>query len=248
MRYVLSLHEKKFRRIYGEYIVEGIKQVREALACVYEIVYIVRSESYSGDTMDACTVVTVSDGVFTKLSDEATPQGILAVLKIPNCAVEPPQGVSLLLDGIADPGNLGTIIRTANAAGFYDIYLRGCADPFSLKCVRASMSGIFFVRLHIVEDDAALFAVLQNIPCLCADMEGENVFSFRTPNLYCLVIGNEANGVSASIRSICTHTVRIPMQATCESLNAGVAAGILMYILQQNKQGCVGTDNQTLNS
>lgn len=230
VRQVFSLHEKKFRREAGEYIIEGIKQVREAVSGGCDIRSVVVAESYGGDTFVQDKLVRVSDAVFEKLSDEPAPQGILAVLGIPACAAVPPRGRCLLLDGISDPGNLGTILRTANAAGYEDIYLRACADPFAPKCVRAAMGGLFFVRLHI-GDDGALREALGGIPLICADMDGEDVFSFSAPDKFCLVIGNEGNGVTEEVRSVCSHTVRIPMRASCESLNAAVSAGILMYEL-----------------
>ena len=147
---IASLKEKKGRREQGAYLVEGIKQVREALAGGLPVEQVVLSERYAGDPLPVPPEkqLLVSEAVFAKLSEEASPQGVLAVLRVPACTPRPPKGNSLLLDGIADPGNLGTIIRTANGAGYEDIYLKNCTDPFSPKCVRASMSGIFFVRLH----------------------------------------------------------------------------------------------------
>ena len=226
---ILSLKEKKFRRASGLYLVEGIKQVREAVAAGQEPVCVVCSELYAGETFSA-EPMRVSDGVFEKLSDEVAPQGILAVLRIPDLAPEPPRGRCLLLDGVADPGNLGTIIRTANAAGYEDIYLLGCTDAYAPKSVRSAMSGLFFVRLHAGTREE-IFSALENIPMLCADMGGENIFSYRPPERFCLVIGNEANGVSAEVRARCGCTLGIPMRKSCESLNAGVSAGVLMYLL-----------------
>ena len=226
---ILALKEKKYRRERGEYIVEGIKQVREAVAGGCEVVCGVQSESYAGERFFAEPLV-VSDGVFEKLSDEVAPQGVLAVLRIPDLTPVPPRGNCLLLDGVSDPGNLGTILRTANAAGYEDIYLLGCADPFSPKCVRSAMSGLFFVRVYAGEK-VEIFSALGGVPMLCADMHGEDIFTFRPPARFCLVIGNEANGVSGDVRARCAAAVRIPMRSSCESLNAGVSAGILMYLL-----------------
>ena len=155
-------------------------------------------------------------------------------MKMPDCSIKAPSGNALLLDTLSDPGNLGTIIRTANAAGYTDIYLRNCTDPFSSKSVRASMSGIFFVRLHS-GSLGEISEVLGDIPKICADMNGENVFRFQVPQRFCLVIGNEANGVSDEVRSLCRYTVRIPMRESCESLNAGISAAVLMYQLGAEK-------------
>lgn len=227
---VNSLKEKKYRAEYGEYIVEGIKQIREAVAAGQKIVSIYYSPRYRGELTEHERSVPVSDEVFGKLSEEVSPQGILAVLEIPENAPEAPQGNALFLDGISDPGNLGTIIRTANGAGYADIYLKNCTDPYAPKCVRSAMSGLFFVRLHILSEN--VYPFLDGIPFICADMGGENVYSFRPPQKFVLVIGNEANGVSEEMRKVCEYTVSIPMRECCESLNAGVSAGILMYHLK----------------
>ena len=231
---VTSLKEKKYRNLHGEFIVEGIKQIREAVFSELEIVHIFYSPLYNGEFQNHSCAVPVSEDVFSKLSEEVTPQGILAVLKIPHILCEKPEKNAILLDGISDPGNLGTIIRTANAAGYCDLYLRNCTDPYAPKCIRAAMSGIFFVRIHIVSDQDVL-RFLSDIPMLCADMSGENLYEFSVPQPFCLVIGNEANGVSRFVRDQCNYTVRIPMRETCESLNAGVSAGILMYHLGYQK-------------
>ncbi len=229
---IASLKEKKYRAAYGEYIIEGVKQVREAVQSGQKIVNIVVSPRYEGERFAQEKVIDVSESVFAKISEEAAPQGILAVLQMPQNTVRPPEGKCLLLDGLADPGNLGTIIRTANAAGYTEIYLKNCTDPYAPKCVRSAMSGIFFVRLFRIDSLGDLFSC---IPLLCADMDGENVFDFRPPEKFCLVIGNEANGVTPDVRAQCAHVVRIPMRASCESLNAGVSAGILMYQLAGGK-------------
>lgn len=231
VRRVFSLREKKFRREAGEYVAEGIKSVREAAASGAHIRLLVRAERVPAQDIAADGELVVSDGVFEKLSEEVSPQGVLAVIEAPDCTPAPPRSLALLLDGVSDPGNMGTVLRTANAAGYTDVYLRGCTDPFAPKSVRASMGGIFRVRLHIGGDDA-LRAALAGVPLVCADMGGENAFRFTPPARFCLVVGNEANGVTEEVRAACAHTVRVPMRPVCESLNAGVSAGILMYLLR----------------
>jgi len=228
---VNSLKEKKYRLEYCEYIVEGYKQIREAVSAGKEIINIYYSPKYTGELTQNEKAIAVSEEVFEKLSEEVTPQGVLAVLKIQKNTPKKPSGKVLLLDGISDPGNLGTIIRTANAAGYTDIYLKNCTDAYSPKCVRSAMSGIFFVNVYLVDENdvASLFC---DFPMICADMKGENLYSFNAPSQFCLVIGNEANGVSEKIKKSCEYTVRIPMRDTCESLNAGVSAAIMMYHLK----------------
>ena len=119
-------------------------------------------------------------------------------MEIPSTAVKRAQNSCVLLDNVQDPGNLGTIIRTANAAGYKDVYLINCVDPYSPKAVRASMSGIFFVNIYIGSREEALDA-LGGVKLVCADMDGESVFLFNPPDKFCLCIGNEGNGISDEV-------------------------------------------------
>ena len=226
---VSALSDKKFRKLYNQYIVEGIKPVRECIEAGCEIERIICVEGLESE-FEGATVV--SEGVFKSISAEKTPQGVLAVVKIPQVQLKPPQKPCLLLDCLQDPGNLGTVIRTANAAGYEEIYLINCTDPYSPKAVRASMSGIFFVNIYQGTKDEVLEA-LKGVPLICADMNGENIFEFNSPEHFCLCIGNEGSGISNEIKSKASHTVKIPMRSTCESLNAAVSAGIAMYALRK---------------
>ncbi|MBE7077544.1 MAG: RNA methyltransferase [Clostridiales bacterium] len=230
-----ALKDKKARKEMGLFLVEGRKMAVECQKSDFEIDRVFVAESYTGENpFSAEQTVCVSDDVFRFLSDEKTPQGILCRVKIPTHSLRAPKGKCLLLDGVADPGNIGTIIRTANAAGYEEIYLtEECADPYSPKGVRASMSGVFFTKLYR-SSRVEILSVLSGIPLVVADMGGANVFSFRAPERFALAIGNEANGISEAVRLAATHTVRIPMQATQESLNAAISAGIIMYVLNKD--------------
>ena len=231
-----ALKEKKARKEQGMFLVEGRKMAVECQRSDFEIDRVFVAESYAGDNPFAEEkTVYVSDDVFRFLSDEKTPQGILCRIKIPTRALTAPKGKCLLLDGVADPGNVGTIIRTANAAGYEEIYLtEECADPYSPKSVRASMSGVFFTKIYR-GNRAEILSVLAETPIVVADMAGENVFSFAPPKRFALAIGNEANGISDMVQERATHTVKIPMQATQESLNAAISAGIIMYVLNKDE-------------
>ena len=194
------------------------------------------AQSYGGEvSFPEELTVTVSDEVFRFLSDEKTPQGVMCRVKIPVKAINAPSGRCLLLDGVSDPGNMGAIIRTANAAGYEEIYLTDdCTDPYSPKSVRASMSGVFFTKLHFGTREEIL-SVLRGVPVLVADMGGENLFTFTPPSRFALVIGNEGNGVSEQIKSAAYKTIASPMKSTQESLNAAVSAGIAMYLLAKEE-------------
>lgn len=227
---ILKLYDKKFRKEYGQYIVEGIKPVQECIAAGCKVKKVICSEELFGQ-FDNATVV--SRTVFECISFEKTPQGVLAIVEIPKTSLRTPTDSCLLLDCLQDPGNLGTIIRTANAAGYREIYLINCTDPYSPKSVRASMSGIFFVNIFQGTKDEIL-ASLESVPLICADMDGENIFSFKSPERFCLCIGNEGSGISKEIFDRADKKVSIPMERTCESLNAAVSAGIAMYQLKYN--------------
>jgi TrmH family RNA methyltransferase len=234
----VTLKDKKGRKQLGAFLVEGRKMTEECLrgGMSVEKVFVCEGVECSFPVGEE-KLVTVSEDVMRHLSDEKTPQGVLCRVKIPALPLAMPKGNCLLLDGVADPGNMGAIIRTANAAGYEEIYLtRECTDPYSPKSVRASMSGVFFTKLYIAEK-AELLQLLKNagVELVVADMGGENVFSFTPKGQFALVIGNEANGISEEVKSVADRTVRIPMQSSQESLNAAVAAGISMYLLAKEK-------------
>ena len=229
---IAKLSDKKYRKICGKYVVEGIKPVRECISAGCTILNVICVEGLESEFENA---VIVSRAVFESVSSEVTPQGVLAVVELPSNKLKVPQDSCILLDRLQDPGNLGTVIRTANAAGYSEIYLINCTDPYSPKAVRASMSGIFFVKVYQGTNEEIL-GVLKGIPLICADMDGEDIFSFNSPEKFCLCIGNEGNGMSQEIMKRARFKVSIPMRETCESLNAAVSAGIVMYHLKYDKK------------
>ena len=231
-----ALKDKKGRKQTGLFLVEGIKMARECLRSDFQMERVFVSQSYQGELdFPERLLVRVSDNVFTAIADEKTPQGIVCRVKIPCRDLDKPKKSCLVLDGVADPANVGAIIRSANAAGYEEIYLtKTCADPYSPKSVRASMSGVFFTKLYVAEREEIL-NVLADTPLIVADMNGENAFRFQSPEKFALVIGNEANGVSGETFARAKYTVKIPMKETQESLNAAVSAGILMYLLKSQE-------------
>ena len=228
-----SLKEKKGRKELGLFLVEGVKMSKECQISGFEIDRIFLSENYTGETFDEQKTVRVSQDVLKLLSDEKTPQGVVCRVKIPEKTLKKPTGKCLILDGVSDPANMGAIIRTANAAGYKEIYLTpDCTDPYSPKSVRASMSGIFFTKLYFGTREE-IIKTLDGVQIYVADMDGENIFSITPPKQFAIAIGNEGNGISKEIFACASKTIRIPMQETQESLNASVAAGISMYILSK---------------
>jgi TrmH family RNA methyltransferase len=139
------------------------------------------------------------------------------------------------MDGVQDPGNVGTIIRTADAAGFDGVLLSTqCADVFSPKVLRATMGSIFRMGIRVTDDLPGLLAdmVQGGASVLSSQLDGEPFYQ-RSPlnDRFVLVIGSEGNGVTDEVKAVATHRVKLPMRGGAESLNAAVAAGIMMYEL-----------------
>ncbi len=231
---IKSLKDKKFRDQENLYVAEGVKTVKTALVSNVNVTMIIGTEKGLSQVSvpNVIESITVSEDVFKTISGESTPQGVLAVIEKPKNLLTSPTSPSILLDGVSDPGNVGAIIRTAVASGYKTVYLTDdSADAFSPKSVRASMTGIFNVQVQRAERDRLLESL--NCPLVIADMNGVDVFRTTVPPNFCLVIGNEANGVSDAVKRLASITVSIPMEPEMESLNASVSAGILMYALKQ---------------
>lgn len=233
VRELASLKQKKGRRERNAFLVEGAKMVRECVAAGLDVRRIAVREGYEGERYSFPCVELGADA-FAAVCDEKSPQGIAAEVSLPYSPLCRPHGRCLLLDGLQDPSNVGAIVRTAVAAGYDELYLADCADPFAPKSVRASMSGVFFAHIMQGSRDEIL-SVLGDTPVLAADMDGCDVFTFEPPPIFCLAVGNEGNGLSDAVRARAGCAVRIPMDARCESLNAAVSAGILMYALRRRQ-------------
>ena len=232
---IASLKEKKYRLEYGLYVVEGIKMVKEAINFGVELEMIAGVPSVlSALPETSAEIVEVDEKIFEALTETKSPQGVIAVLKIPENTMTPPRGNCVVLDGVSDPGNLGTIIRTCVAVGIKDVYLCNCVDAFSPKVIRSTMSGIFAVDIHSFDRETVL-GLVSSSTLVVADMDGESVFEANIPSPYAIVIGNEANGVSPLLKSKADKTVSIPMCDGIERLNAAVSFGITAYTLSKGK-------------
>ena len=171
------------------------------------------------------------DSVFLQVSKTENSQGVVAAVKLPENKPFYAGDKFLILDRIQDPGNMGTIVRTAAATGYSDIILVDTVDPFNPKAVRSSSSGVFFVKFHKMTEQQVI-DLSATFDILSASAEGENVFEKQDiPERFGLVIGNEAGGVSPKIKEK-SKLVALPMQGNIESLNAAVSASVLMYVLK----------------
>ncbi len=230
-----SLKTKKGRTEHGAFLVEGQKCVTELITHMPDILssLIVCGTQYE-KTVNRVKkmgrrVYSVEEHVMAAICDCKTPQGIAAVAIKPMHA-DISEGFIVALDDVQDPQNVGTIIRTADAAGCAGVVLSPeSADCYAPKAVRASMGSLF--HLPVLYEDLALYVsklLTRGYRIACADIEGSEEFQFE-PARTCLVIGNESRGVSDDMLALCTDRIRIPMYGQAESLNAAVAAGILIY-------------------
>ena len=232
-----KLHKRKVREQEGMYLLEGFHLVEEAVnhgATIHEIYLDERGQREWGAWTEQLAVDSyfVSAEVMKQLSDLPTPQGMVAVVKLENQPVEIQGGRWLLLDNVQDPGNVGTMIRTADAAGFNGVILgEGTADMYSTKVLR-SMQGSHF---HIPVFSADLHEKIQKMQEKGMKVYGTELnkdavsYTQAEKENVALVLGNEGQGVSKEILAMTDKNLYIPIYGKAESLNVGVAAGILMY-------------------
>ncbi|HHU18445.1 MAG: TrmH family RNA methyltransferase [Anaerovoracaceae bacterium] len=250
------LKQKKYRDEQNQYLIEGPNLVHEAYKCNIKIEMVLISEDYrdSGIFPNVQTVK-VTSGLFRKLSDTESPQGILAIVnkraytEAEFFAQKTASSNLIVLDRLQDPGNIGTILRTADAAGFNGaILIKGTADIFSPKIVRATAGSLFRLPVFMVESPKQAIILLKKygkkIICTAPNC-CNNYNDVDMQNDVAVIIGNEGNGVSDEFLIKSDYLVKIPMQGTIESLNAAVSAGILMYesVRQRYQHGCLERDN-----
>ncbi len=233
---VAKLADKKYRKQFSLYTIEGERLVRDAIFHGAHIVSVFVSERVA-DKFDFANSTVVSDKVFAKMSDTINSQGVLAVVQLPSAQLLPPVGNCLVLDGLQDPGNIGTLIRTAVACGFSDIYAVNCCDLYSPKVVRSAMSAHFCINLYQTDDIKTVFELSKRSNTLVAcDMGGQNIFDSKFDGNVALVLGNEGNGLSDFSKSNVHKTISLPMANNFESLNVAVAGSVIMYQIYGSKK------------
>ena len=230
-----ALKDKKGRETQNAFLVEGVRMVQEALSSSFLVRAILLRDDYTPDypIPPNIPVYILPSHVFQSVCDTKTPQGIAAILTLRAREASGPR--LLALDGVQDPGNVGTIIRTADAAGFTGVLLSPeCADLFSPKVLRATMGSIF--RLGFSFPSSLPEALEQykkdGYSVLSSQLDGSPFYERQdVASSFILIIGNEGNGVSDAVRAVATHRLCLPMRGGAESLNAAVAAGIMMFDL-----------------
>ena len=225
------LSSKKERENAGLFVADGTKLLQEAVQYCPGLETVILSDGVEAKVPEHVRVIRVPEDVMESISPMQTPQGALFVCRLPDKKPFMPKPGMLLLDGIQDPGNLGTILRTADALDIPVALLEGCADPYSHKTVRASMGAVF--RADVVQSD------WQTVLESCRDAKipvGVTALSPRAKDLrqsplssMAVVIGSEGRGVRKEILDAADAELIIPMNPRCESLNAAVAAAIVMW-------------------
>jgi TrmH family RNA methyltransferase len=247
VKYIQSLGHKKFRDQDGVFVAEGPKTVGELLNApnirpiqIYamrEWVATVRGEWASGGVDEQLSGRVAAGGLLTEVSDSelerisslSTPNQVLAIFEKPS--FPPPafnQGLSLILDGIQDPGNLGTIVRIADWFGLSRVFCsRDSADVFNGKAVQSTMGSISRVQV-LYGDPGDLIREHPSLPIYAAVLEGKNLYDQPRIREGILLIGNESKGIRPELLERATHAITIPRIGQAESLNAGVATGIIL--------------------
>lgn len=245
IKYVRTLERPRARREQGVYLAEGVRLMHEALSTDQSATIVLYDPDQltrpaSGSSLLAAIPrwahawYEVDARVLRAAAQTETPGGVLAVLRAP----DPPPldslvetGFGLILDQLADPGNAGTILRTADAAGVgYVITSADSVDLFAPKVVRAGMGAHFRLPLCPALSWEDIGRVLRHVPLVVTDVEGgESIYDYRWPQRAALVIGSEARGISSEARERASARVRIPMRRGVESLNAAVAASLTIY-------------------
>ena len=225
------LSSKKERETAGLFVGDGTKLLEEAVKYDPGLHTVILSEGVQAEIPDHVRVVRVPGDVMASISPMESPQGALFLCRLPEKTIFQPKPGMLILDGIQDPGNVGTILRTADALQVPVVLLEGCADPYSHKVVRSSMGAVFrtpVVQTTWAEAKAACQAVGVPVAVTALSSRAEDIRKAELGKM-AVVIGSEGRGVRKEILDAADAELIIPMNPRCESLNAAIAAAIVMW-------------------
>lgn len=243
IKHIRKLKDKKYRDESNEYVVEGVKLVEEAVKENAKIKQIIVCEdttrTYEIPTHIMLEIaryecISVSNKIFNIITQVTNPQGIMAIIEknAQDAQIDYTQDIIVVLDDVQDPGNLGTILRTVDSIGLNQIIVsKGTADAFNSKVVRSTMGAIFRIKIIEVENLVQEIKKMRkhHFKLMVTSLQTKNSIYDIDFNKKIIVIGNEANGVSKEIQDMADEKAKIPMLGRTESLNASVAAGVVMY-------------------
>ena len=244
IKFLHSLLLKKNRQKYQQVILEGQRLIEESVKAGAELEYIclteiAKTKVLENHLLNQIESYIISDIDLKKISDTKTSQGVIALAstkKYNNAKLDSLKSNNIvILDGIQDPGNLGTIFRTCVWFGIKSIILTSnCSDPFNLKCVRSGVGSHFYLEKIIIEDSQKVAEYLREkkYNVLVADLDGEDIFDIKKLNKWSLILGSEAHGISDAFEIF--PKVTIPKIGDIESINVSVASGIILNKLVNN--------------
>ena len=243
IKHIRKLKEKKYRDEYGEFIVEGVKMIEEAIHEKADIKQIIICDDCKNQNMMTSEqlydiakyeCIYVNEKIFNLITEVTNPQGILAIIKKAEKnenKIDYKENLFLILDNIQDPGNMGTILRTVDSLDMKQIIVSpGTTDCYNSKVVRSTMGAIF--RVNIIERDLEkIIKEMQKheIKVFATDLKTEKTIYNVDFEKTAIIIGNEAKGVSENVLKLADDRIKIPMKGKTESLNAEVATGIILY-------------------
>ena len=233
VKHIRSLEDKKYRYKCNEFVVEGEKMVQELInsSMTINCIYATKEWIEKNQMIKNIRIEEVEAHELEKMSSLSTPNMALATVQIPTKSPVSPKGVSLVLDRIQDPGNLGSIVRIADWFGIDNVYCsEDTVDIFNSKVVQASMGSVFRISTQYVNIEE-LLTTNKEIPSYVAILNGENISSHKLVQKGFIIIGNESKGVSNSIINLSTHKISIQRKGQAESLNAAIATGIICHSL-----------------
>jgi len=236
-----SLQHKKFRREHGVFLVEGYKSVTEFINSAYQIEAVYHTAAIAPKMLKLLQKMNfqeISSAILEKISALKTPADIIAVVKIPQWPVlnytTLNKKFSIVLDGIQDPGNMGTIIRTADWFGIENIICsEDCVEVYNPKVVQATMGSLSRINVHYVDLENVLSET--KLPVYGALLDGENIYSTDFGNEGLVVMGNEGNGLTEKVKQLVTKAITIPGAGNAESLNVAIATAIFCSEINRNK-------------
>jgi TrmH family RNA methyltransferase len=228
------LKDRSYRRENREFVCDGVKMLEEARKWKAEILTVLVSEGLDIPLPSQGRIVQVPESLMSSISPMKAPQGVLFTCRLPS--LTPPETLTgktyLVLDGLQDPGNLGTIWRSADAFGASGLLLTGhSADPYNWKAARATMGAVFRLPVWELEGEELKQLCRKNqLPLYGTALREDTADLREVPNHPCVfAIGSEGRGLSRELLSLCDQTVKIPMEPTCESLNAAMAATVVLW-------------------
>lgn len=232
IKFIRSLQEKKQRETHSLFVVEGVKLVEELLQQEgFRIETLVYTENYTGKIPANLPAKLIPESDLQRISGLVTPNRILAVVHYPETRKTPHQdeNMVLYLDDVKDPGNLGTILRTADWFGIRTVISsETTVDLFNPKVIQASMGAVYRIQFSRGNHHSLEQLNAQGFQLLGADLQGENLFSYTFPTRCVLVMGSESHGISTDIKNLLNKSITIPSFGETESLNVAMATGIIL--------------------